>query len=56
MTKITSNQSKRHYTIYLNGSVYRTSKLSKLEFEELDYNTEKDWINYVRTNELIILK
>lgn len=53
--KVTSNKTKRTYTIVLNGNKYRTTELSKEEFEELDYNTESDWINYIRTNQVIAL-
>ena len=53
--KVTSNKNKRTYTISVNGNKYRTTKLTKQEFDELDYNTEGDWINYIRTNEVIAL-
>ena len=53
--KVTSNKTKRTYTILLNGNKYRTIKLSKNEFEELYYNTEGDWINYIKSNEVIAL-
>jgi hypothetical protein len=53
--KVTSNKTKRAYTILLNGNKYRTIKLGKSEFEELYYNTEGDWINYIKSNEVIAL-
>ena len=53
--KVTSNKTKRTYTILLNGNKYRTIKLGKNEFEELYYNTESDWINYIKSNEVIAL-
>jgi hypothetical protein len=53
--KVTSNKTKRTYTILLNGNKYRTIKLGKNEFEELYYNTEGDWINYIKSNEVIAL-
>ena len=54
--KITSNKSKRHYTIYCVGFVLRTTQLSKSEFEELDFNTNEDWKSYIRNNEVIRIK
>jgi hypothetical protein len=53
--KVTSNKTKRTYTILLNGNKYRTIKLGNNEFEELYYNTEGDWINYIKSNEVIAL-
>ena len=53
--KVTSNKTKRTYTILFNGNKYRTIKLGKNEFEELYYNTEGDWINYIKSNEVIAL-
>jgi hypothetical protein len=46
--KVTSNQSKRTFTLrmYDNGkcySKYRTLRFSKDEFEEMEMNTESDW-------------
>ena len=54
--KVTSNKSKRHYTITTgSGSVYRTTKMTKEEFEECDYNTDKDWLNYLKAEECVSL-
>ena len=47
--KVTSNKSKRHYTIYLNGVKYRTMPMSKIEFDEAYFNTLNDWKNYLKT-------
>lgn len=46
--KITSNKSKRHYTIIKNGIKYRTIKMSQYEFNNCSYNTINDWINYLK--------
>jgi hypothetical protein len=54
--KITSNKSKRHYTIRKSGVVYQTEKLTKQEFEELSYNTVGDWQNYLNTSQSYIAK
>ena len=53
--KVTSNKTNRTYTIVLNGNKYRTTKLTQDEFEQFEYNTESDWKNYIRTNEVIAL-
>lgn len=53
--RVTSNKTKRTYTIVLNGNKYRTTELSQDEFEEFEYNTESDWVNYIRTNQVIAL-
>lgn len=50
--KVKPNYSKRTFTIkvfYPNNDkvTYRTFPVSKLEFEELQYNTQKDWDNYL---------
>ena len=49
--KVTPNYSKRTFTIRKNGIKYRTNKLDVDEFEELDMNTNNDWINWMRTND-----
>jgi hypothetical protein len=46
--KVTSNKSKRTYTIYKDGVKYRTVKLSKEEFENFAYHTDGDWRNFFR--------
>ena len=51
ITKITSNKSLRHYTIYKEGVKYRTNSLSKEEFEELDNNTISDWNMFLRNSQ-----
>ena len=54
--KVTSNKSKRHYTITINACTFKTTQLSKEEFEECEYNTMNDWIAYVKHNEVITIK
>lgn len=53
---VKSNKSKRTYTIAYNGGKFRTSELSKPEFQELDFNTNNDWYNYLRNNEVTKIK
>lgn len=51
ITKVTSNKSLRHYTVYLSDGVkIRTVKLNLIEFEEFEYNTFEDWRNYLSPN------
>ena len=49
--KVTSNVKNRTFTIKKNGTTYRTGKFSKPEFEELEYNTQNDWSNFLRTQD-----
>lgn len=54
--KVTSNQSKRTFTlrVYVNGkcdSKYRTLRFSKDEFEDMECNTESDWKYFFRTED-----
>lgn len=49
--KVTSNVKNRTFTIKKNGITYRTGKFSKPEFEELEYNTQNDWANFLRTQD-----
>lgn len=53
--KIKSNKTKRTYTIIIDGLKYRTLTLSAAEFQELEYNTASDWINYVKQGNCIAL-
>lgn len=54
--KITSNKSKRTYTIKVGACVYRTIALTAQEFNEMAYFTAGDWANYLRTEQTIIIK
>jgi hypothetical protein len=49
--KVTSNVKNRTFTIKKNGTTYRTGKFSKPEFKELEYNTQNDWANFLRTQD-----
>jgi hypothetical protein len=55
--EVVSNEKNRTFTIKKNGTTYRTGKFSKPEFEELEYNTLKDWDNFLKTsNDYSIVK
>ena len=47
---VKANQKDRTFTIRVNGSKYRTSKFLKATFEELEYNTDADWGNFLATS------
>tara|TARA_R110000764_G_C11015714_1_gene383720 strand:- start:1866 stop:2051 length:186 start_codon:yes stop_codon:yes gene_type:complete len=46
--KITSNKSKRTFTIRKENSKFRTLEMSKKEFEDFEYNTISDWKYFLR--------
>ena len=54
--KITPNHSKRTFTIRYRGNKYRTTRMSKAEFEDAMYNMPSDWRDYIRNNECLIVK
>jgi hypothetical protein len=46
--KVKSNKSKRIFTIWSNGSKYRTNRLSREEFDEMEYFERLDWTFFLR--------
>ena len=52
--RVRSNKSKRAFTLYVNGSIYRTADniFSKDEFEERKYYTEADWRNSLHNDNI----
>lgn len=54
---VNANQQNRTFTIRVNGSKYRTGSFSKEEFEEMEYNTESDWRNFLaKSNSYYFIK
>lgn len=49
--KVSSNKRNRTFTIRVNGSKYRTLPMSKQEFNDADYRTQNDWINFLKTSQ-----
>ena len=52
--KATANQSKKTFTIRISDETgiyakYRTSPMSKPEFEEAQYNTQNDWEDFLKS-------
>lgn len=59
--KVAANRSAKTFTIrtYFNGKLtakYRTIKLSKDEFENLEYNTEGDWKEFLKSDSYYVVK
>ena len=49
--KISSNKSKRTFTIWTKYAKYRTLPFTKVEFREADlFWTDNDWKQFLRTN------
>jgi hypothetical protein len=48
---ITRNAQKGTFTIEKNGTTYETVSLSNLEFSEMEYYTENDWKDFLRTQD-----
>lgn len=53
---VTANESAKTFDITKawndgTATTYRTGELSEEEFEDLDYNTEGDWENFLRTDQ-----
>lgn len=48
--KVKPNFSKKTFTIYKNGSKFRTCKMLKFEFEDNLNNTLTDWTNFLNTS------
>lgn len=49
--KVSSNASKRHYTIYTESGKYRTFQMSKEEFNSCRHNTGNDWQQFLKSDE-----
>ena len=52
----TANKSKRTFTLrilYANGDLtkYRTNRLSKDEFNSCIYNTQNDWLQFLKSDD-----
>jgi hypothetical protein len=46
--RTTANKSARTFTIYTNGSKFRTTKMSREEFQLCMHNTENDWRKFLK--------
>ena len=55
---VTSNKSKRHYTLADTSTEtkYRTLPMSKAEFNSAEYWTGNDWSQFLKTDEYYLVK
>lgn len=49
--KVKANKSRRTFTIWKDGSKYRTLPMSKVEFEECEMNSNGDWIDFLNSSD-----
>ena len=49
--RITSNKSKRTFTIRTEAGKYRTFQMSQEEFDSAEYWTGNDWKQFLKTDE-----
>lgn len=54
--KISSNKSDRTFTIKVDGSVYRTNRMSHEEFNSELNNTGNDWAQFMKTDDYYKVK
>lgn len=54
--KVSSNQSKRTFTIRTESGKYRTLPMSKAEFRSAEHNTGNDWQQFLKTDEYYPVK
>jgi len=48
---VTANQSKRTFTLRIDGTKYRTNPLSKEEFQSCLNNTGNDWQQFLKSDD-----
>jgi predicted secreted protein len=54
---VKANQSKRTFTIRVDGAKYRTIQMSKEEFESCEYMTANDWQQFLKgTNDYYVVR
>lgn len=49
--KVSSNKSKRTFTIVTDAAKFRTNPMSKEEFQSCLNNTGNDWNNFLKTDD-----
>ena len=54
--KVTSNKSKRTFTLRTGYATYRTYKMSKEEFNSNLHNTDNDWKQFLKSDEYYKVK
>lgn len=53
--RVTANEKKRYFTIYVNNFVYRTDKLSEHDFNIYWFNTTLEWVLLSQTTSVLNL-
>lgn len=46
--QVRANNKARTFTIKKNGTTYRTTAMSRAEFEENEFNTANDWASFLQ--------
>lgn len=54
--KVSSNKSKRHYTIITETAKFRTLPMSREEFDSNANNTGNDWQNFLKSDDYYRVK
>ena len=54
--KVSSNQSKRHFTIKTESATFRTCPMSQEEFNSCEYNTGNDWNQFLKSEDYYKVK
>lgn len=55
--KVRSNKTLRHFTIIKeDGTKYRTTPMSKEEFQLNEYNTMNDWADFLKSDDYYAVK
>lgn len=49
--KVSSNQSKRHFTIKTESGTYRTLPMTQEEFDSNEFNTGNDWKHFLKSDD-----
>ena len=54
--KVSSNKSKRTFTIVTDAAKYRSYPMSKEEFKSCEYTTGNDWANFLKSDDYYKVK
>jgi arsenate reductase-like glutaredoxin family protein len=54
--KATANKSARTFTLRTSYAKYRTTKMSKEEFNSCLYNTNNDWEEFLKSSDYSVVK
>ena len=54
--KVRPNYSQRTFTLWKNGTKYRTYQFSKEEFNQATYWTGNDWSQFFKTNDYYVVR